>query len=102
MIALFNLTATPEEEAHGAFLSVLTARRDPAQPLLVFVDQSAFGARWPDDAARLRERRVLWDDFLAARRLTAIHVDLGAPDLPAADAAIDAALAGPEPERDAP
>ncbi|MBK9704901.1 MAG: DUF2868 domain-containing protein [Betaproteobacteria bacterium] len=102
VIALFNLTATPEEEAHGAFLSVLTARRDPAQPLLVFVDQSAFRARWPDDAARLRERRVLWDDFLAARRVTAIHVDLGAPDLPAADAAIDAALAGPEPERDAP
>jgi hypothetical protein len=78
----------------------LAQQRDPAQPLLVIVDESAFRARWADDASRLRQRRALWDEFLAAQRVVPIHVDLSAPDLSAADAAIDTALMASERAQD--
>ena len=60
VIALFNLTATPERDVHGAFVAAEHATLGPAQPLLAVVDESAFRARWPDDERRLAERRGLW------------------------------------------
>ncbi|HEX5865044.1 MAG TPA: hypothetical protein VF014_12450, partial [Casimicrobiaceae bacterium] len=91
VVALFNMTATPEAEAHGAFLASI-ARSAPALHLLVIVDESAFRAR-VDDPARLDERRRLWRDFCAGQRLTPVFVNLAAPDLIAAEAALDAAFA---------
>ena len=64
-----------------------------AQPLLAFVDDSAFRARWPNDERRLAQRRGIWSELLTAQGVVPIFVNLEAPDLAFAEAAIDAALA---------
>jgi len=92
IIVLFNLTATPEREVHGAFVAAIRARQDPAQPLLAIVDESAFRARWPGDDRRLAQRRGIWSELLTAQRVAPIFVDLAAPDLAFADRALDTAL----------
>ncbi len=91
VIALFNLSATPEQAAHGAFVKAV-ARVALAQPLLAFIDESAFRARWPGDDRRLAQRRGIWSELLTAQRVVPIFVNLEAPDLAFAEAAIDAAL----------
>ena len=73
------------------FVEVL-AEAGPAQPLLALVDESAFRARWPGDDRRLAQRRGMWSELLTAQRVAPIFVDLAAPDLAFAEAAIDAAL----------
>ncbi|MFO1315522.1 MAG: DUF2868 domain-containing protein [Burkholderiales bacterium] len=88
-IAVFNATATPEREAHGRFLAALRAR---AGTLVAVVDESAFNARWPDDAQRRAARRALWRDAAAEHGTAPVFVDLARPDLAAADAALDAAF----------
>jgi len=92
VVALFDLVATPEREAQGAFIAAVAARAGGAHPLLAVVDETAFRARWSDDPRRLDERRATWRDVLAGPRVTPAFVDLAAPDLPAAEAALDAAL----------
>jgi len=91
VIALFNLTATPEPAAHGVFVKAL-AGAGPAPPPLVLVDESAFCARWPGDDRRLAQRRGIWSELLTAQGAMPIFVNLTAPDLAFAEAAIDAAL----------
>jgi hypothetical protein len=91
VIALFNLTATPEPAAQGAFVEAL-AGAYPAQPLLALVDESAFRARWPGDDGRLAQRRRIWSEVLTAHRVAPIFVDLAAPDPAFAESAINAAL----------
>jgi hypothetical protein len=65
----------------------------PACPVLAFVDESAFRARWPGDDRRLAQRRGIWSDLLTEQRVAPIFLDLAAPDLAFAEAAIDATLA---------
>ncbi len=96
IVALFNLAATPEREAHGAFVAAMAARAGAAHPLLAVIDETALRARWGNDERRLDERRALWRDLLSAARIVPAFVDLAAPDVPAAEAAIDAALAAAE------
>ncbi len=91
VIALFNLTATPEPAAHGAFVKAVASVLR-AQPLLAVVDESAFRARWPGDERRLAQRRGIWSELLTAQRVVPIFVNLEAPDLAFAEAAFDAAL----------
>ena len=93
VIALFNLTATPERAVHGAFVSAASTAPGHAQPLLAIVDESAFRTRWPDDERRLVARRELWRELFAGERIVPIFVNLAAPDLASAETAIDAALA---------
>ncbi len=93
VVALFNLTATPERDVHGAFVAATAARLGTAQPLLAVVDESAFRARWPDDDRRLAQRRGIWSELLAGVGIVPIFVDLAAPDLAFAERAVDAALA---------
>ena len=92
LVAVFNLTATPEPAAHGAFVKAVAAI-GPACPVLAFVDESAFRARWPGDDRRLAQRRGIWSDLLTEQRVAPIFLDLAAPDLAFAEAAIDATLA---------
>ncbi len=92
VIVLFNLSATPEPAAHGAFVQV-AKEVGPAQSLLIVIDESAFRARWPRDDRRLVQRRGIWSELLAAQRAAPVFVDLTAPDLALAESAIDAALA---------
>lgn len=96
VIALFNLTATPEREVHGAFVTALAARIGPAQPLLAIVDESAFRERWPGDDKRLAERQAIWDELLAAAHVKPSFVNLAGPDLPATETALEAALTAHE------
>jgi len=91
-IALFNLAATPEHEAHGAFVDAMR-RAAAGHPVIVLVDEAAFRARAPGDAKRLEERRAAWRALLADRDVSPVFVDLAAPDLPAVEKQFDALLA---------
>ena len=96
VVALFNLAATPEREAHGAFIAAVAARAGGAHPLLAVVDETAFRARWGDGDARLDDRRTAWRDVLTGPRIVPAFVHLAGADLPGAEAAVDAALAAAE------
>jgi hypothetical protein len=76
-IPLFGLAATPEEDAHGAFLRAL-ARAAPSGAAIV--DESAFLARWPGDEARRGDRRAAWRELIEAHGRAAVFVDLGAAE----------------------
>jgi hypothetical protein len=92
-IVLFNLPATPERHVHGAFVAALRARAG-AGPVMALVDEASWLARWPDDAARLNQRRAAWREMLAEQQVAAVFLNLAAPDLAEAESAFDAALAG--------
>ncbi|GAA1830327.1 DUF2868 domain-containing protein [Agromyces salentinus] len=89
LLPLFNLTATPEDDAHGAFLAA-------SAPSVVLVDESPFLARWGDDAPRREERRVAWRELVEARGAVPVFVDLADPDLAAAEAQLVAAASARE------
>ncbi len=95
VVALFNLAATPEREAHAAFAAALKADCSTEQPLLAIVDETSFKARAGDDPQRMEQRRAAWRDMLATVQVVPVFVDLSTPDLPTADAALDLALSRP-------
>jgi hypothetical protein len=79
--ALFNLSATPEKENHGAFLEALK-RRVP-HGLLVLVDESGMLERSVNQAgaeARLAERIALWRQFCTYHGVPVSVVNLLQPD----------------------
>jgi hypothetical protein len=92
VIALFNLTATPEKEVHGAFIKALKDRFRAGHALIAVVDESAFQSRWPGDETRIAQRRVVWSELLSAHRMNVIYTNLVAPDLQAVDTAFDASF----------
>lgn len=98
IIALFNLTATPEEEVHGPLVEAFKTYFHAGHAMIAVVDASGFLARWPDEKSRQAQRRKSWDELLAAHRLPVVHANLAAPDLPEIDAAIDAAFASQQKE----
>ena len=74
---LFNLSATPELESHGAFIDQMA--RGNAAGLLVFVDESGYLERLGKQggaAARLRERIDLWQQFCEQHKVQADIVNL--------------------------
>ena len=77
---LFNLSATPEAQNHGAFLDdQVKQAQSGARQLLVLVDESGYQARLGAQAgaqSRVRERHDLWRQFCAAHHLQAHIVDL--------------------------
>jgi hypothetical protein len=91
VVPLFSLAATPEPEAHGAFLRALGRGVGAGHPLIAVIDESGFRARWPDDVDRLAARRTAWHDLVAAHHATPVFVDLTAADLAAAEVAFAAA-----------
>ncbi len=91
-VVVFGLAATPEPENHGAFIRAVTARAAGAAVIGV-VDESAFLRRFADAPARLAERREAWRELLTGHGLAPVFVDLDAPDLAAAEAEIEAAIA---------
>lgn len=93
VVALFNLTATPEQENHGAFVAALSAQSGAGSPPLAVVDESAFVGRFADQPRRLDERRDAWRQALASHRIEPVFVDLASPDAAAsAAAALESAL----------
>lgn len=93
VIAVFNLTATPEDDVHGAFVEALKEHLAAGHNLIAMVDGSEFESRWPGDDIRLEKRRRAWSALFTSHRLPAVYVNLANPDLKAADSAIDEALA---------
>jgi len=81
-VILMTLAATPEVENHGALLGGFRdwmSRNATAAPLLVVIDEAAYGARMRGDAGleqRLADRRKLWREFVAGYALRACIVDL--------------------------
>jgi hypothetical protein len=76
-LALFDLGATPEAEAHGRLLSVL--RESPA-PLIIVTDEAAFVRRFGAFPERVAERRATWRSFAETERLPWLAVNLEHPD----------------------
>jgi len=87
-IALFNLAATPEREAHGAFVDAMRAAAG-GHPVIALVDEAPFRVRHPGDARRLEERRTAWRGLFGDRGVAPVFVDLAAPDLPAVEKQFD-------------
>jgi hypothetical protein len=73
--ALFNLSATPEQENHGAFLDALT--NAVPRGVTVLLDESAYLERMGPE--RLAERIALWQEFCRFHRTAATVVNLQAP-----------------------
>jgi len=92
LVALFNATATPEREAHGAFLASLAALRDRAEVVFALVDEGPWLARFAAEPARTEERRSAWRALCAEAQANVVFADLASPDLAAVDAALDAAI----------
>jgi hypothetical protein len=90
VVPLFALTATPEQENHGAFLERLKAAAGTAQ-LAVLVDESGFRRQF-GDGTRRDERRALWRKLLHQRGCASVFVDLETADLSAAQAELQSAL----------
>lgn len=95
-VLLFNLAATPEREAHGAFAAAVIASSGGTDPLLVVVDETSFAAHLGEDPQRMQQRRSAWRDLLGTVRVTPAFVNLADPDPATADALLDAALFRPD------
>lgn len=89
---LFNLTATPEAENHGAFVAAVAKALAAGTPLVALIDEAGFRQRFAGQAARLEERRSAWRQMLAAHKAEPVFVDLGEPDVAAATEALTTAL----------
>jgi hypothetical protein len=72
--ALFNLSATPEQENHGAFLDTLS--KAAPRGLAVLLDESAYLERMGPE--RLAERVALWQEFCRFHGVAATVVNLQA------------------------
>ena len=93
-IALFNASATPEREVHGAFLAALARHNAGAEAVLALIDESALAARWHGESTRVSDRRAAWTRMSEEAGVPAVCIDLVAPDLAAAENAIDRAITG--------
>jgi hypothetical protein len=74
---LFNVTATPEKENHGAFLDYLV--KSSPRGIAVLLDESSYAERMgdhPDDRVRLTERLALWQQFCHFHHAKATVVNL--------------------------
>ena len=92
MIALFNASATPEREAHGAFVDTLAAQAGPGGTLVALIDEGPFRAHWENEPGRLEGRRASWRALCGDRRVPCAFADLLAPDVADAAAALERAL----------
>lgn len=92
LVALFNASATPEREVHGAFLEMLARQGAGAEAILALVDESGLAARWHGEPARMSDRRAAWMRMSEEVGVPAVFVDLSAPDLVVAEDAIDQAI----------
>jgi hypothetical protein len=84
---LFNLTATPEKENHGAFLDYLV--KASPRGIAVLLDESSYVERMgPVDQRGLAERTALWQEFCHFHQTTATVVNLLDPSIHPLDAGV--------------
>lgn len=89
VVALFSLAATPEREAHVAFVEAL-GRPAGSGPVIVLVDEAPFRARNGD--TRLEQRRQAWRDVFGERGIEPVFADLASPALADVESGIEARL----------
>jgi hypothetical protein len=85
-IALFNLSATPERETHGAFLDRLL--RSNPRGLSAMIDESGFLERLRLQAGhekRMRERTAMWRQFCELHNVPFALVNLLDPQVHGAE-----------------
>jgi hypothetical protein len=87
VVIVFNLSATPERENHGAFVAALRTACAGLAPLIALVDTSDFVARFGDQPRRIAERETAWQQLLGAQGVDALSVRLAEPDVASAAAA---------------
>lgn len=90
IVGLFSLAATPESENHGAFIAVLARSVTAGTQLAAIVDEASFRVRFAGQTVRIDERRAAWRQMLAGHGIAPVFIDLSRPDLPAAEAALNA------------
>jgi len=96
-LALFTLTATPENENHGAFLKALRGALSSTR-LMVLVDESGYRRRLGAQAGaeqRLAERRDAWRYFCQAISIDAAFADLVSPNVVEIERDFEHLLAAP-------
>lgn len=81
LVAVYDMTATPEAEHHGAFLRALQSR--VAAPLMLVVNASRFASRFRDYPARQLERREAWSRFARSVAIQIVFLDLEHAPTPA-------------------
>jgi hypothetical protein len=92
VIALFSAAATPEREAHGAFLDALRRQVVPGGTLVALVDESALQERWGEDPGRLKQRRESWSALCAPRHVPCVFARLRGSDLADATSRLERAI----------
>ena len=97
LVALFNATATPEREAHGAFLAALGRQRGSAEAVLALVDEGPWLESFGSEPSRSENRRAAWRELCEEARVSVVFADLANPDLSATDAALAAAIGDKNP-----
>ncbi len=77
LLALFNLSATPEAENQGAFVAGLRRLGEPrGAGVAALVDEAAFRRRLAGGDARLQARRAAWGTVLRPHGVEPVFVDL--------------------------
>lgn len=95
VLALFDLSATPEDEHHGRFVQALAASAPVGAATLVLVDETGFRRRFGAGSARLGQRRDAWRRFGESLGSVPVYLDLELPDLPGGGRAVQLALRNP-------
>jgi len=95
VVALYDLSATPEAENQGRFAQQLAARAPVGATTIVVIDEAAFKQRFGTDSARLTQRRDAWRAFGEALGTVAVCVDLDAPEVAGAVRAVQSATRSP-------
>ena len=94
-IALFDLTATPEDESQGRFARQLARGAPQGAATILLVDEAGFRERFGADSVRLAQRRDAWCAFGERLGTLPMFVDLAAPDIGAAPHALQLAMRSP-------
>jgi len=88
VVCIFNLSATPERENHGALVAALSAHIAGRAPLIAIVDATDFTGRFADQPQRIVERQASWQKMLEGEGVEPLFVQLATPDLRQAGAAL--------------
>ena len=95
VIVLFNMNATPEDEAHGALVARLRGGLALTQRLFAVLNESPYRRRLagqPDAEARTAERRSTWESVLGRAGAPVLALDLEGGDVAATAKRIESTL----------
>jgi len=101
LVVLFNLSATPEAENHGALVAGIQRRLvqgGGGAGLTILLDETAYGQRLAGQSgadARLETRRQAWEAMLGHQHVKPLAIDLDADNTAALARPLEGALMQP-------